>query len=208
MADENYDDLYNSEVVDRDGKKIGGVGQVYLDDKTGLPTWVTVKTGLFGTKENFVPLDRAELTAGQIKVPYHEQFVRNAPNVEPDRHLDADEEAELYAYYGIATVTAEEAAGQTEETTAPVPEVDLSESPASEPVANRGLAPEAVEEARPKPPARGYTEPAIPSTSPEAPPATRGTAASSPEPPAVHDDKAGLYDAVPPAADESEPRAD
>ena len=42
MADDNYDDLYNSDVVDSEGKKIGGVGQVYLDDKTGQPSWVTV----------------------------------------------------------------------------------------------------------------------------------------------------------------------
>lgn len=103
MADDNYDDLYNSDVVDRDGKKIGGVGQVYLDDKTGHPTWVTVKTGLFGTRENFVPLARADIGGGRIRVPYPEGRVKDAPTIDPDRHLDADEEADLYKYYGIAT---------------------------------------------------------------------------------------------------------
>ena len=101
MTDDTYDDLYNSDVVDRDGKKIGGVGQVYLDDRTGRPTWVTVKTGLFGTKENFVPLFRAEIDDGQIQVPYTETTVKDAPTVDPDRHLDSDEEADLYKYYGI-----------------------------------------------------------------------------------------------------------
>lgn len=104
MADDNYDDLYNSDVVDSAGKKIGGVGQVYLDDETGQPTWVTVKTGLFGTKEHFVPLLHADITPGQIKAPYSELMVKGAPTVDPDRHLDADEEADLYKYYGIATV--------------------------------------------------------------------------------------------------------
>ncbi|MFZ2625870.1 MAG: PRC-barrel domain-containing protein [Propionibacterium sp.] len=103
MAEDNYDDLYNSDVVDRDGKKIGGVGQVYLDDKTGHPTWVTVKTGLFGTKENFVPLAHADIGGGRIRVPYPEATVKDAPTIDPDRHLDADEEADLYKYYGIAT---------------------------------------------------------------------------------------------------------
>lgn len=28
----------------------------YLDDATGQPTWVTVSTGLFGTRESFAPL--------------------------------------------------------------------------------------------------------------------------------------------------------
>ncbi len=106
MADDNYDDLYNSDVVASDGKKIGGVGQVYLDDKTGQPTWVTVKTGLFGTKENFVPLVHADIANGEIKVPYAEEVVKEAPTVDPDRHLDADEEADLSKYYGIETVPA------------------------------------------------------------------------------------------------------
>ena len=106
MADDNYDDLYNSDVVASDGKKIGGVGQVYLDDKTGQPTWVTVKTGLFGTKENFVPLVHADIANGEIKVPYAEEVVKEAPTVDPDRPLDADEEADLYKYYGIETVPA------------------------------------------------------------------------------------------------------
>ena len=41
------------------GDKIGKVAQVYLDDQTGQPEWVTVRTGLFGTKESFVPLAAA-----------------------------------------------------------------------------------------------------------------------------------------------------
>ena len=35
--------------VDQQGDKIGSVGQVYLNDQTGQPDWVTVNTGLFGT---------------------------------------------------------------------------------------------------------------------------------------------------------------
>ena len=103
MADENYDDLYNSDVVDVDGEKVGAVGQVYLDDATGEPTWVTVKTGLFGTKETFVPLQDAQFGDGKIVVAYTEDFIKDAPGIDPDRHLDASEEAELYRYYGIPT---------------------------------------------------------------------------------------------------------
>ena len=45
---------------DRDGDKIGKVGQVYYDDATDQPTWVTVNTGFFGTHESFVPVSGAE----------------------------------------------------------------------------------------------------------------------------------------------------
>ncbi|MDO5053316.1 MAG: PRC-barrel domain-containing protein, partial [Pseudoclavibacter sp.] len=41
--------LFTATVVGSDGERIGKVGQVYLDDQTQEPNWVTVKTGLFGT---------------------------------------------------------------------------------------------------------------------------------------------------------------
>ena len=45
------DALYGRSVVDQSGNKIGEIGQVYLDDASGQPAWVTVKTGLFGRNE-------------------------------------------------------------------------------------------------------------------------------------------------------------
>ena len=108
MADNNYDELFNSDVVDVEGNKIGSIGQVYLDDMTGQPSWITVKTGWFGLKETFVPLERAVAADGTITVPYTAEKVKDAPRVDPDKHLDADEESQLYAYYGIAAVVSEE----------------------------------------------------------------------------------------------------
>src|SRR5919206_636183 len=84
-----------------DGDKIGSVGQVYLDNDTGEPAWVTVKTGLLGSSESFVPLDQAELTDGGVRVPYDKDRVKGAPNIETDRELSEEEEDQLYAYYGL-----------------------------------------------------------------------------------------------------------
>jgi len=50
------------------GDKIGNVSQVYLDDETGRPEWVTVRTGLFGLKESFVPLSTARFERNQLVV--------------------------------------------------------------------------------------------------------------------------------------------
>ncbi|WP_138444627.1 DUF2382 domain-containing protein [Sinomonas susongensis] len=86
-------------VVAPDGEKLGGIGQFYLDDETGEPNWVTVKTGLFGTHESFVPLDEARLQGEDLVVPYTKEQVKDAPRVDPDRHLEVDEEARLYEYY-------------------------------------------------------------------------------------------------------------
>ena len=84
-----------------DGEKIGSIGTVYLDNDSGQPAWVTVKTGLFGSNESFVPLDQAEQTDDGIRVPYDKDRVKNAPNIETDRELSEQEEDQLYSYYGL-----------------------------------------------------------------------------------------------------------
>lgn len=101
ITDQQLNDLYNANVVDQDGDKIGKVGQVYFDDETGALNWVTASTGFFGTKETFVPVDRASLTNGEIRVPYSKSFVKDAPRVDADQHISAEEEAELYRYYSM-----------------------------------------------------------------------------------------------------------
>lgn len=87
-------------VVGPDGTKIGGIGQVYLDDQSGTPEWVTVKTGLFGTSESFVPLQDASSSGDDIMVGFDKNKVKDAPRVAGDGHLSPQEEDELYAYYG------------------------------------------------------------------------------------------------------------
>lgn len=70
---------------------------------------MTVKTGLFGLKETFVPLEQAIVADGKITTPYSTEKIKEAPRVDPDKHLDAVlEEAQLYNYYGIATIVAVE----------------------------------------------------------------------------------------------------
>ena len=88
-------------VIDNNGDKIGSIGQIFLDDKTGQPEWVTVKTGFFGTGESFVPLRDGEVSGTDVRVPYSKDKVKDAPRIsDSDQHLEESEEAKLYAYYG------------------------------------------------------------------------------------------------------------
>ncbi|WP_104046104.1 DUF2382 domain-containing protein [Arthrobacter sp. ZGTC412] len=89
-------------VVGSDGTKIGSIGQIYADDRTSEPTWVTVKTGLFGTSESFVPLEAATQDGNDIVVPYTKDKIKDAPRVAPDGHLEPAEEEQLYTYYGLS----------------------------------------------------------------------------------------------------------
>lgn len=101
ITQEHVDSLYDADVVDQNGDKVGGVGQVYLDDATGAPAWVTAKTGLFGTRETFVPLSTADLEDGRIRVPYEKDFIKDAPSMDADEHLDESQEEDLYRYYSV-----------------------------------------------------------------------------------------------------------
>ena len=91
-------------VVGSDGEKIGSIGQVFLDDETGQPEWVTVKTGFFGTGESFVPLRQAEVTGNDVRVPFDKDKVKNAPRInDAESHLSEQEEDALYDYYGYGS---------------------------------------------------------------------------------------------------------
>ena len=87
-----------------DGEKIGKVGQLFLDDQTGQPEFVTDNTGLFGTSESFVPVADATYNGDRLVVPFSKDKVKDAPNVDLDgRHLDESEEQRLYEYYGLSS---------------------------------------------------------------------------------------------------------
>jgi uncharacterized protein (TIGR02271 family) len=98
------DDLRNllgATAHDPSGDKIGKVGQVYYDDDTDQPKWITVQTGLFGTNESFVPLQGAQVRGGIVTLGYDKQRIKNAPNIAQDGHLSPEEEVQLYRYYEV-----------------------------------------------------------------------------------------------------------
>ena len=100
MTEISLDEYYDAVVIDTDGEKVGGVGQVFLDEETGEPSWVTVRTGLFGLKESFVPLVDARLEDGQLHVAFKKDFIKDAPRQDPEAPMTVAEEDGLQAYYG------------------------------------------------------------------------------------------------------------
>ena len=94
----DIDRLTGATVLGADHDKIGSIGQVYVDED-GAPTWATVRTGLFGTSESFIPLDAADLNGSDVTVPFDKDVVKDAPRVESDGELSEDETDSLYDYY-------------------------------------------------------------------------------------------------------------
>ncbi len=91
----------HGKVFTESGEKVGDVGQVYLDDSSGTPTWVTVKTGLFGTAESFVPLEGARVEGENVVVAFDKETIKDAPRVEADGSITPDQEHELFRHYGL-----------------------------------------------------------------------------------------------------------
>jgi uncharacterized protein (TIGR02271 family) len=125
----NINDVIGRTVYGSDGDKIGEVGQVYLDDETGRPEWATVRTGLFGTKESFVPLAQSSQTDDGLTVPYDKSTVKDAPRVDADQgHLSQSEEAELYRHYGLEYSESRSDTGYADTTTGTSGGVDVDRS--------------------------------------------------------------------------------
>ncbi|WP_049573998.1 PRC and DUF2382 domain-containing protein [Nonomuraea sp. SBT364] len=93
--------LLDCHVIGSDGQHIGKVGQVFLSDRTGEPEWVTVRTGMFGMRQTFVPLAGSRRSGGEIRAPFDKETIKGAPNVDVDDRLTLEEEASLYRYYGM-----------------------------------------------------------------------------------------------------------
>jgi stress response protein YsnF len=100
---EQVSSVIDHTVYDQEGKKIGQAGHVFLDDATGEPEWATVRTGMFGNHESFVPIHEARLVEDRVEVPCTRSQVKDAPHVDVDSggHLSEHEERELYRHYGV-----------------------------------------------------------------------------------------------------------
>jgi uncharacterized protein (TIGR02271 family) len=95
----HWDNLIGRTAVGSEGGKLGKVGQIYLDEVTGQPAWVTVRTGMFGTRQSFAPLDNADVRGDQLVLTVPQHLVKDAPNIEDDGHLNESETLALYQHY-------------------------------------------------------------------------------------------------------------
>jgi uncharacterized protein (TIGR02271 family) len=103
MTNAKFDDFRSwigRKAVDRNGDKIGKIDDIYADDDTGEPEWLTVHTGVFGTHVSFVPLRGAQAQGDDLMVAYDKDQVKDAPRAEADGHLSQQEEDRLYDHYG------------------------------------------------------------------------------------------------------------
>ncbi|SFP92939.1 DUF2382 domain-containing protein [Actinomadura madurae] len=106
-------ELMGMSVTDTNGTKVGTIKQVYLNDDSGSPEWVTVHTGWFGMRESFVPLSGARKSKDALQVPYDKETIKGAPNVDADEHLSHAQIVDLYRHYGVRPPGGRRSGGET-----------------------------------------------------------------------------------------------
>ncbi|UWX96766.1 PRC-barrel domain-containing protein [Arthrobacter zhaoxinii] len=94
-------EIQGSSVWANDGERLGLVGEVHLDRKTGEPVWITVDLGLIAAEEHYVPLISSRRNGQDIFVNYSKDQVAHSPGANPENPLSPGEESILMDYYGL-----------------------------------------------------------------------------------------------------------
>ncbi|NLU68955.1 PRC-barrel domain-containing protein [Streptomyces sp. HNM0574] len=102
---DNIREWRGQDVVDAEGHKIGALESVYVDTASDEPSFATVTVGIpMRHRLVFVPLHEAMVGPGYIKVTYPKSQVKDAPSIDPDGELPAEQEPEVFAHYGLEYV--------------------------------------------------------------------------------------------------------
>ena len=102
MADFNrIEDLANATAYDVDGDKVGDVKDVYVNDTTGQPDFVSVNHGLFGGGDSIVPLRGHTLRDGELHLAFPKERIEDAPDLDENGHLTTEDQDAFYRHYGL-----------------------------------------------------------------------------------------------------------
>ena len=94
--------MLGRDLLDRDGNRIGEITQMFVNEPSMQPTWVTVTTGWFGMSESFVPLHRLQWFGEQPGTAYDTATIKAAPRFPAEQPLTPRDEEALAAHYGLS----------------------------------------------------------------------------------------------------------
>lgn len=99
---DNYD-VYDYEVLDVNGRKLGKITGLWVDEATGKPEFASIKTGWIVGKNHMIPIRDAFFDYGghMLRVPYEEARIRDAPSFAPDQTLSNADEDRIYQHYRL-----------------------------------------------------------------------------------------------------------
>ncbi len=79
---------------------------MYVDTSTDAPAFLTVTVGMIGRHRLVsVPADGATVSPDAVRVRYDKKTVGDAPSIDTDGELAAEDEAGVFAHYGLPADT-------------------------------------------------------------------------------------------------------
>ncbi|MCT1441494.1 PRC and DUF2382 domain-containing protein [Corynebacterium glucuronolyticum] len=100
----NIQDLLNATAFDAKGEKLGKINNLFVDDKTGQPTFIEVNHGLFGMGSSLVPLRGHRLNGDELKLAFDKDLIKDAPEIDFENQLTAADQDKIYEHYRLADV--------------------------------------------------------------------------------------------------------
>ena len=94
-------DWHELDVVSADGRSVGKLIDVYVNNETGEPEFVLVASGFLHNRLHIAPADGATRSDDVVALGVTKEAVDNAPHIAADGDLTTDEERRLYEHYGI-----------------------------------------------------------------------------------------------------------
>jgi membrane protein len=89
-------------MLDRAGRRIGTIEEIYLVEETGQPDWAVVRLGRLGrSRAALVPLVGADPVEQGIRAAYEKDAIDDAPRIDGAAEPSEQEVAAVYRHYGM-----------------------------------------------------------------------------------------------------------
>lgn len=100
MANFRIEDLAQATAFDNQGHKVGDVKDVYINDITGQPDFVSVTSSIF-SEATLVPLRGHSFDGEDVTLAFDKDRIQDAPVTDEDGYLTEHDRESLYRHYGL-----------------------------------------------------------------------------------------------------------
>lgn len=101
MTNLHIRDLFNATAYDEHGEKLGAVKEIFVDDRSGQPTFVEVGHGLFGMSSSVVPLRGHTVNNDELRLAFGKDRIKDAPNMDVNNALTPADQNLVYEHFGL-----------------------------------------------------------------------------------------------------------
>jgi uncharacterized protein YrrD len=98
-------DWHELDVVSADGRPVGKLVDVYVDNETDDPAFLLVASGFLHNRLHLAPAAGASRSEDKVVLGVTKEAVDGAPHIAADGELTSDEERQLFEHYDMGPYT-------------------------------------------------------------------------------------------------------